>query len=76
MASPFNNLATKKPSNEAIEYATIKGMMPFKPHIYPVNKAKKVVGLNARPIIKMAKHQKTSKSRPSKDWKKSGLEMA
>ena len=67
MASPFNNLATKNPSNEAIEYAIIRGMMPCKPQIYPVNKAKKVVGLNARPIIKMATHQKTSRSMPCKD---------
>jgi hypothetical protein len=27
-------------------------------------------------MIKMAKHQKTNRSMPCKDWKKSGLEMA
>ncbi len=67
IASPLNNLATKKPSNEAIEYAMIRGIIPFNPQMYPVNKAKKVVGLKARPMIKMAKHQKTKSSTPCKD---------
>ena len=67
MESPFNNLAKKKPSNEASEYAIINGITPFSPHMYPVNKAKKVVGLKARPMISTAKIQKTSSSKPCKE---------
>lgn len=33
IASPFNNLATKKPSNEAMEYAMIRGMIPSNPQM-------------------------------------------